>query len=163
MGICFNSIGQIRSPYIESAPYQPVDDDYNQFKIVLSPEYTDGITGLDKFEYIYVLYFIDRIVGGVENEVIPPWTKDHKVGVFASRSPVRPNAIGLSVVKIKNIRKNTIQISGIDVFDNTPLLDIKPYLKGLDSKADSNRGWVDEVEGSKEHLDLHIKGIPHDH
>jgi len=82
--------------------------------------------------------------------------------VFASRSPVRPNCIGLSIVRIKRIINNEILTSGLDVFDGTPLLDIKPYIKDLDVKIDANYGWIEEI-GDREHLFLHIKGIPHDY
>ena len=94
--------------------------------------------------------------------VSPPWAKGKKVGVFASRSPVRPNPIGLSIVRIKKIVGNKIYTSGLDVFDGTPLLDIKPYIKDLDNKDNANYGWVKET-GDMSHLSLHIKGIPHDY
>ncbi len=98
----------------------------------------------------------------VKNIVSPPWTDGHEVGVFASRSPIRPNPIGISIVKIKKIIKDTIHTTGLDVFDGTPLLDIKPYIKDLDSKNDANYGWIEDLDGYK-HLILHIKGIPHDY
>jgi tRNA (Thr-GGU) A37 N-methylase len=90
----------------------------------------------------------------------PPWAKGKKVGLFASRSPVRPNPIGLSIVRIKKIIENKIYTSGLDVFDGTPLLDIKPYIKDLDDKFDADYGWIKEMDDT-EHLSLHIKGIPH--
>jgi len=82
-----------------------------------------------------------------------------KVGLFASRSPVCPNFIGLSIVQIRSIVNNKIFTSGLDVFDKTPLLDIKPYVKDLDSESDANYGWIGEIN-DYEHLLLHIKGIP---
>ncbi len=93
--------------------------------------------------------------------VDPAWIDNKKVGLFASRTPERPNPIGLSVVRIKKIIGNKIFTLGLDVFDNTPLLDIKPYVKDLDSKKDSNYGWIENLKGNMEHLLLHIKGIPH--
>ncbi|MCK5879169.1 MAG: SAM-dependent methyltransferase, partial [Holophagae bacterium] len=63
---------------------------------------------------------------------------------------------------IREIVDNRIYTSGLDVFDGTPVLDIKPYIKDLDSKNDANSGWIDEMDDS-EHLTLHIKGIPHDY
>ncbi|MDY6794065.1 MAG: TrmO family methyltransferase [Actinomycetota bacterium] len=82
--------------------------------------------------------------------------------MYASRSPVRPNRIGLSVVRLKSIVDNEILTSGLDVFDGTPVLDIKPYIKDLDTKTDANYGWIEEMHDF-EHLLLHIKGIPHDY
>ena len=94
--------------------------------------------------------------------VIPPWSDGKEIGLFASRSPVRPNPIGVSIVKLLKINKNEIFTSGLDVFDGTPLLDIKPYVKDLDSKEDANYGWIEDMK-DKEHLILHIKGIPHEY
>jgi len=83
--------------------------------------------------------------------VSPPWAGGKQVGVFASRSPVRPNPVGLSIVRIKKIAGNKIYTSGLDVFDNPPLLDIKPYIKGLDNKDDADYGWIKGLD-DMEHL-----------
>lgn len=155
-------IGVIRTPYKENAPYQPVQNSQGDFKIVVNSQYMEALNKLDEFRYIYVIYFIHRINREVKNIISPPWTGGLKVGTFASRSPVRPNFIGLSVVRIKRILNNEIFTTGLDVFDKTPLLDIKPYIKDLDSKSDANYGWIEDLE-DYEHLLLHIKGIPHDY
>lgn len=154
-------IGLIKTPYINNAPYQPVEKDKGDFIIIIDNEYIKGLLSLESFHYIYVIYYIHLLNKRVSMSVTPPWTSGEKVGVFASRAPLRPNPIGISIVKIKKIIDNKIIISGIDVFNNTPLLDIKPYIKELDSKTDANYGWIDELKGNKEHLLLHIKGIPH--
>jgi len=157
-----NQIGIIRTPYTETAPYQPVEEDEGDFRIILDPQHIDGLKRLEDFRYIYVLYYIDRVKGESSVIVNPPWTGDMEVGTFASRSPVRPNPIGLSIVIVKKIVNNEIFTSGLDVFDGTPLLDIKPYIKDLDSKSDANYGWIEEINDF-DHLLLHIKGIPHDY
>jgi tRNA-Thr(GGU) m(6)t(6)A37 methyltransferase TsaA len=155
-------IGVIRSPYKDKAPYQPVDEAGGDFRIVVDPQYTGGLHKLAEFRYIYVIYFIDRLRREPSMTVSPPWAGGKQIGIFASRSPVRPNSIGLSVVRIKQIKDNEIHTSGLDVFDRTPLLDIKPYIKDLDVKNDANYGWLEEMS-NKEHLIMHIKGIPHDY
>jgi len=160
--INFQPIGCIRTPYIDSAPYQPVDTDTQEFYLQLEQQYVAGLKDLDSFTYIYVLYYIDRLKTTLQMEVSPPWIAGQKVGLFASRSPVRPNPIGLSVVRVKNILGNRIYTSGLDVFDGTPLLDIKPYINDLDSKCDANNGWVQTLD-EDEHMALHIQGIPHDY
>ena len=99
--IQFKSIGLIRTPYIDNAPYQPVDEDKGEFRIVLDTKYTDGLVELSSFRYIYVIYYIDRLNRRPSMTVSPPWTPGTKVGLFASRSPVRPNPIGISIVRIK--------------------------------------------------------------
>ncbi len=158
----FAPIGIIKTPYLGTAPYQPVDTDDQEFYLQLKTEYVAGLKDLDSFTYIYVLYFIDRLNATPQMEVSPPWVAGQQVGLFASRSPVRPNPIGLSVVRIKKISGNRVYTSGLDVFDGTPLLDIKPYINDLDSKCDANNGWVQGMD-EDEHLALHIQGIPHDY
>ena len=160
--LSFQFIGTIRTPYLDSAPYQPVDSDDQEFYLELEPEYTAGLKDLDSFTYIYVLYFIDRLNTAPKMEVSPPWIAGQQVGLFASRSPVRPNPIGLSVVRVKKVIGNRVYTSGLDVFDGTPLLDIKPYINDLDSKCDANNGWVQTLD-EDEHMALHIQGIPHDY
>ena len=163
MYIKLKQIGIIKTPYTDNAPYQPVDDKKNNFRIIIDNEYTGGLLHLEDFTYIYVIYYIDRLKKGVKMSITPPWANGHMVGLFASRAPNRPNPVGISIVRLKNIIKNEISISGIDVFDDTPLLDIKPYVKDLDSKKDANYGWIDGLKGDREHLLLHIKGIPHEY
>jgi len=160
--IHFKQIGVIRTPYTDHAPYQPVADDTGDFRIVVDPQYQEGLQDLDRFRYIYVLYHVHRVKKEPSLMVHPAWVENTHVGVFASRSPVRPNALGLSIVQIKAIEKNQIITSGLDVFDQTPLLDIKPYIKDLDSKSDANYGWLEDFE-DQDHLMMHIKGIPHEY
>ena len=139
-----------------------MDEDEGDFRIIIDLPFVRGLYKLATFRYIYVIYFIDRIRQKLSMETSPPWAGGTKVGLFASRSPVRLNPIGLSVVRIKQVVDNEIETSGLDVFDGTPLLDIKPYVRDLDAKADANYGWIEEMAG-REHLLLHIKGIPHDY
>jgi tRNA-Thr(GGU) m(6)t(6)A37 methyltransferase TsaA len=162
MSFELKQIGVIRTPYTDNAPYQPVEKDEGDFRIVVEPQYADGLCKLATFHYIYVIYYLHRIKQEPSMIVSPPWAGGLEVGVFASRSPVRPNCIGLSIVRIKDIINNEILTSGLDVFDGTPLLDIKPYIKDLDVKVDANYGWIEEID-DREHLLLHIKGIPHNY
>jgi len=155
-------IGIIRTPYQDMAPFQPQEDDAQEFYLELNPSFQEALDGLDAFRYIYVLFHIDRLSRPLKMRVSPPWAKGRTVGLFASRSPVRPNPIGLSVVRIKKIEGLRVYTSGLDVFDKTPLLDIKPYIKDLDTKLDANYGWLDQPE-ERDHLVKHIKGVPHSH
>jgi len=154
-------IGILRTPYIDNAPYQPANDDEGDFRIIVDKEFSEGLLELEKFNYIYVVYYLHRKTGTLSMLVTPPWANGKQVGVFASRSPIRPNSIGISVVRVKRIVGNEIFISGLDAYDGTPLLDIKPYINDLDVKHDANYGWIERPE-DREHLLLHIKGIPHD-
>jgi len=155
-------IGTIRTPYTDSAPYQPVETDEGEFRLVLSFEYTLGLRELASFRYIYVIYYMERVDQEVSMIVRPPWAGGREVGLFASRSPVRPNPIGLSIVRLLKIVNNEVYTSGLDVFDGTPLLDIKPYIRDLDSKGDANKGWVTTTQ-DKGHLSNNARGMPPDH
>ncbi|MEA1926692.1 MAG: tRNA (N6-threonylcarbamoyladenosine(37)-N6)-methyltransferase TrmO [Candidatus Auribacterota bacterium] len=152
-------IGTIHTPYRDFAPYQPREDDEGEFIIEVDPVYQEGLNQLEEFRYIYVLYYLHRKGDEVHLNVQSPWSME-EVGLFASRSSHRPNPLGLSVVRIYKIEDNQIFTSGLDVFDGTPLLDIKPYLQELDSKDEAGYGWLSGRE-AQEHLLLHIKGIPH--
>jgi len=160
--ITCKEIGVIHTPYTDTAPYQPIADDEGEFFIEVYSNYSKGLSELDSFRYMYIIYYIHRLTQEVTMEVSPPWAHGLQIGLFASRSPLRPNPIGISIVKIKKIDKNKIFTSGLDVFDGTPLLDIKPYVKDLDSKCDADYGWIDRM-GDMRHLALHIQGIPHDY
>lgn len=162
MSFKWKQIGTIRTPYANNAPYQSITNDKGEFRIVIDPVYAEGLRELNLFHYIYVIYYMHKIKRKESMTEIPPWTGGMKVGLFASRSPVRPNPIGLSIVRVIQINDNEIFTSGLDVFDGTPLIDIKPYIKNLDSKCDANYGWIEKL-GDLEHLSLHIKGIPHDY
>ncbi len=155
------AIGTIKTPYKESAPYQPVEEE-GEFSIEVYPEWEEGLKELNRFKYIYVIYMAHRVSKKPETIVSPPWTKGKRVGLFASRSPARPNPIALSVVEVVSVVKNKVRISALDAFDGTPLIDIKPYIAELDSKSDANYGWIEDLE-DKDHLLLHIKGIPHEY
>jgi tRNA-Thr(GGU) m(6)t(6)A37 methyltransferase TsaA len=158
--VSFKPIGTIRTPYRNKAPYQPVADAPGDFRLCIEPEFAPGLAALERFGYIYVLYFVHRQDGCPSLSVAPDWAPELEVGVFASRSPRRPNPIGLSVVRVRKVVDTEVYTSGLDVFDGTPLLDIKPYIQELDVKTDANYGWLEDVQ-DKEHLLLHIKGVPH--
>ncbi len=151
-------IGILKTPYEKKAPPQPDSKTNGDFRIIIYHEYLEGLYKLEEFKYIYILYFLNRSKKEFPLKVNPPWS-DNKVGLFASRSPNRINPIGLSVVEILKIEKNIIYTSPMDAFNNTPLLDIKPYIKLLDVKEDANNGWLEK--GEIEHLMMHIKGIVH--
>ncbi len=156
----YEPIGQIRSPYEEKAPVQPVPGE-EEFAVDLDEEYAAGLRDLDTFEYAYVLYHLDR-ADDYALSVTPPWIEGEAIGLFATRAPRRPNPIGLSVVRIRDVTDSRVGISAIDAFDGTPVLDVKPYVDTLDTKADANVGWIDtDEEGNAAHLELHVKGIPH--
>jgi len=162
--IQFQAIGTIHSPYLPAlpTPHQPQKDAPGEFWITLNPEFQEGLDKLSTYRYLYVLYYLDQTQPSSELHIHPSWAPEIEVGVFASRSPVRPNPIGVSIVELKGIEGNEVLISGIDVYNGTPLLDLKPYIRTLDLKSDANDGWFDELQ-DKDHLVAHMLGLHHDH
>ena len=104
--IVYEPIGVIHTPYVEKAPHQPVEEKAGEFKIELYPKYVEGLYRLEDFKYIYVIYHLDKIGRKPSMLVKPPWAGGVEVGLFASRSPVRINGIGLSVVRLEKIEEN---------------------------------------------------------
>lgn len=163
MDITFQSIGTIHTPYFAfNTPHQPIPDAPGDFWITLNPDYASALKTLNTFNYIYVLYQLNQVTPPVELLTTSPWAPETEIGLFASRSPKRPNPIGLSIVKVKEINGNELVISGIDAYNGTPLLDIKPYMHFLDSKEDANNGWFDTLP-DKEHTMAHALGLSHEH
>lgn len=161
--ITYRPIGTIHTPYDESfAPDQPVEREEAEARILLDPDLAPALADLARFRYVYVLYHLDRMDRPVRTRVKPPWAKGKEVSLFASRSPARPNPIGLSVVRLKRIEGNEVVTSGLDAYDGTPVLDIKPYIRGLDSRDDADTGWIADLDGA-DHVLEHVRGIPHDH
>ena len=98
---------------------------------------------IEGFSHIWLLFLFDRNVGW-HPKIQPPRHVDHKVGVFASRSPYRPNGIGMSVVRLLNVHGLELTVSGHDLLDGTPIIDIKPYLAYADSFPEATAGWTAE-------------------
>jgi len=131
----WKQIGVIRTPYTDQAPRQPDEESAGEFRIVLDREFEEGLRGLDEFPYIMLFYLLDRPRHPVRMTVEPARTPGKRAGLFATRSPSRPNPIGFAVVRVRKIAGSEIVISCVDAFDGTPLLDIKPYFADLDGKA----------------------------
>jgi len=115
----------------------------NKGKIILESMYIDGLHDLDEFEYIIVLYWFDKVETW-SPEVNPP-ESEHEFGVFATRSPKRPNPVGFSVVRLDSLKNNVLYLSGIDAFNGTPVIDIKPFLPSVDN-VESIKNTEAEIE-----------------
>lgn len=140
MEIKLQSIGVIRTPYTADPPHQPDPEADGEFYLDLNPDLAAGLDKLESYKYLYVLFHLDRLDRPVRMTVTPPKSGGLEVGLFAGRSPARPNPIGLSAVRLKRIEGNRLFISGIDALDGTPLLDLKPYIRRLDCKDDADNG-----------------------
>lgn len=140
-------IGVIRTPFKDkyAAPRQPFAEGIvASGKIVLESghNFEQALADLDGFEKIWLIYQFDRNKNW-KPKVLPPRGSAIKRGVFSTRSPHRPNPIGLSLVTLVEIKGKTIYIDGVDMLDKTPLLDIKPYLPSFESYPNARTGWVE--------------------
>ena len=137
-------IGVIKSPYkeLKDIPIQgKFRKDVEAF-VELKDKYINGLKDLDKFSHAILIFYLHK--SDKENIEGKPYLEDIEHGIFAIRSPHRPNHIGLSIVKIKCIKDNKLYFTNVDMLNGTPLLDIKPYIKYTDSKNDAISGWLEK-------------------
>jgi len=146
--VLMRPIGFVRSPYSETAqvPKGFGAQHEAQGTIEILPEYELGLTDIEGFSHLYVIWVFDRSDGCELLGTPPTDTKPH--GVFATRSPRRPNPIGLTVLKLVGRDGPNLQVVGVDMLDGTPILDIKPYLSNI-PESDLRRGWLGEAEARR--------------
>ena len=107
------------------------------------PEFADGLHDIDGFSHLFVIWVFDRSQG-FDLCGMPP-CDDRAHGVFATRSPRRPNPIGLTVVQLLGREGSRLRVRGVDMLDGTPILDIKPYMSSV-PESELRRGWLAEAE-----------------
>lgn len=143
-------IGYVRSPFVEKvdAPRQAVVAEGTEGRIEVLPEHERALDDLASFDRIWIVAWFDRAVvdGPRPSKVLPP-RSDRKRGVFATRSPHRPNPIALSAVRLARIEGLVVHVVDLDLVDGTPVLDLKPYLPYADAFPDANAGWLDAPAG----------------
>jgi tRNA-Thr(GGU) m(6)t(6)A37 methyltransferase TsaA len=137
-------IGIIRTPYKEPSdmPIQGRFKDDVEGWVELKEQYVPGLRDLDGFSHAFLIYCFHR--SDVEHLEARPFLEQETHGIFAIRSPHRPNHLGLSIVKIQRIEGNRLYFTDVDMLDGTPLLDIKPYVEHFDSRDDVKSGWIDK-------------------
>ena len=142
MDITFDTIGTIHTPFttLEDMPIQPVAGQDIKGEVVLEEKWQPGLKDLEGFSHIYLIYFWHQALR-TELEVIP-YLDTVVRGVFATRSPLRPVKIGLSVVRLLAVKGNRLEIADVDMLDGTPLLDIKPYVPAFDNRQNAKPGWL---------------------
>ncbi|MCE1229016.1 MAG: tRNA (N6-threonylcarbamoyladenosine(37)-N6)-methyltransferase TrmO [Firmicutes bacterium] len=149
----FHAIGFVRSPYVRriDAPHQPtvvegletgaVAEAWIDLDPALPPEAWCDLAGFERIWLIFVFHKSE----GWKPKVKPPRGKG-KRSVFATRSPHRPNALGLSAVELLAVEDHRLHVRGVDLLDGTPVLDIKPYVPYSDAFPHAKAGWIDEVD-----------------
>ncbi|MCB9593315.1 MAG: tRNA (N6-threonylcarbamoyladenosine(37)-N6)-methyltransferase TrmO [Sandaracinaceae bacterium] len=136
-------IGVVRSPFSRKvdAPRQPRAAEGVEGRIELDPSLAHAVEDLDGFEHVWVLAWMDR-VETFRPKVHPP-RSETKRGVLATRSPHRPNPIALSVMRLLRVEGTVLFVSGVDLLDGTPVLDVKPYIPWTDAIPRSRVGWLE--------------------
>ena len=145
--IVYKSIGKIITCFIEpkGTPIQPTAKGAGEGKIVLLPEYQEGLKDLEGFSHIILLYHCHKAAKA--SLIVKPFLENSEHGIFSIRAPSRPNCIGFSIVRLIKIEKNIINIKDVDILNDTPLLDIKPYVPGFDQRENVKVGWLDKNLG----------------
>ena len=141
-------IGVVSSPYTSTSeiPKGPGAKHEAEGVLRIAPEFAPGLQDVEGFSHLFVLWEFDKSEG-FELVGRPP-VDDRPHGVFATRSPRRPNPIGLTVVELLGRDGGELRVRGVDMLDGTPILDIKPYLSSIPMEK-LRRGWLGEAEARR--------------
>jgi tRNA-Thr(GGU) m(6)t(6)A37 methyltransferase TsaA len=147
MNVIFDPIGIIHSPFhaLEEMPIQPTSQASQPGVVEIYPQYVEGLKDLDGFSHIYLIYHLHR--AAPYKLTVTPFLDTQPRGLFATRAPCRPNPFGLSLVQLERIENNRLHIARLDILDQTPLLDIKPYIPEFEPQQDVRIGWVESARG----------------
>ncbi len=140
--ITYRPIGIIRSPFQDTKgmPIQPSGARGVAGTVEMLPEFAEGLNDLDGFSHIFLIYHFH--LSRNYSLTVKPFLDDVARGVFATRAPKRPNAIGISVVRLVKIEGCMLHIEDVDIVDSTPLLDLKPYVSPFDVREVERTGWL---------------------
>jgi tRNA-Thr(GGU) m(6)t(6)A37 methyltransferase TsaA len=143
--VTFDTIGIIHTPFIEpqDAPINSLEGNGGKGTIEIFKKYVDGLKDIEGFSHLILIYYMHRVK---EKGLVVTAPLDGKLhGVFAMRSVIRPNNIGISVVHLISVQHNILEIEDLDILDGTPLLDMKPYLPNIDSRTGCLTGWSSNI------------------
>ncbi len=142
-------IGIIYTPYKKpgSIPIQGTFNKKIKGRIELFKSYKEGLKDIEGFSHLILIYHFN--CSKKEQLIGKPFLENKEHGIFAIRSPHRPNHIGFSIVKLEQVKDNVLIFSEVDILNNTPLLDIKPFVNYFDSRKQVKNGWLDSHFKSK--------------
>jgi tRNA (adenine37-N6)-methyltransferase len=140
MEFVMRPIGEIHTPFIDKRD-TPIQSSRSAAtgQVEVYPAYVNGLRDLEGFSHIILLYAFHR--SDDYTLIVKPFLDDQERGLFATRYPARPNPIGLSIVRLLAIHDHVLEIEGADMLNDTPLLDIKPYVPDFDVRTDVRTGW----------------------
>jgi tRNA-Thr(GGU) m(6)t(6)A37 methyltransferase TsaA len=143
--VSYQAIGSIRTPFLrpEDCPIQPVFSEAVG-RVEVAPEYAGGLDDIEGFTHVHLIHHL-HLAKAVRLRVTP-FLQDEERGVFATRAPCRPNAIGMSIVRLARREGRVLHVEGVDMVDGTPLLDVKPYCPRFDSHPGASSGWFAAVD-----------------
>ncbi|OKY78931.1 MAG: tRNA (Thr-GGU) A37 N-methylase TsaA [Candidatus Methanohalarchaeum thermophilum] len=149
-------IGIIQTPYKkdEDVPHQAYKSN-KKGKIKIKEEYEEALKDIQGFSHLILLYKFHKPIKKsikkdknlflkTKNQLVNPFLDTKYHGIFSTRSPIRPNPIGLSIVKLLEKKENTLKVKEVDMLDKTPLLDIKPYVPEFDQRKKVKTGWLEK-------------------
>lgn len=150
--VTFSPIGVIRTPYtdMQNMPVQSAGNS-SKAEITLYPEYTEGLAGIGGFSHLILLTHLHKAPAELLTET-PMVDGGEPHGIFATRHMCRPNKIGFSVVRLVSVQGNTVVVEGADILNETPVLDIKPYIPAFDAVNTASSGWL-----SAQHIENILK------
>ena len=134
-------IGVIRTPF-KSKDKIPIQASKSGIiaEAEVFQDYSEGLDSLDGFSHIILLYWFHRVQP--PKLKVTPYLDKKERGLFSTRAPSRPNPIGISTVKIVQIKGNIVRFKGVDILNDTPLIDIKPFVPEFDNRLDATSGWL---------------------
>ena len=136
------AIGVIHSPFREPKEV-PRGKELRECEshIEVYPEYEEGLKDVEGFSHLFILYWMHRALPATL--IAKPRLDNRKRGLFATRAPHRPNPLGLSLVRLVKVDRNILRVKGLDAIDQTPLIDIKPYLPSPEEREKIKIGWLE--------------------
>ena len=140
--IKYKPIGVIHSPFKEprGTPIQPAAAKGISGIVEIFPEYAEGLKDIEGFSHIILIYHFH--LSKLSSLMVQPFLEKTLHGIFATRSPSRPNPIGFSIVRLLSVKNQLLFVENLDVVDGTPLLDIKPYVPEFDKQKIEKIGWL---------------------
>ncbi len=137
------AIGVLHTPFVhaQGTPIQAALARGAHGTVEIFPEFAEGLKDVAGFERLWLIFLLDR--ASAPQLIVRPYLDTVEHGIFATRAPARPNAIGLTVVRLLSVEENRLMIADVDMLDGTPLLDIKPYVPEFDSFPVSRAGWYE--------------------